>query len=106
MTIRSTICLTCVGVLALGLVSPVNVARAESAVSCPESGVPIETLGSDKAQRQALYQQAKACVNRGKPRQAVVLISQIIKSDPPDAVAYLNSDSAQADRWRNGAGAR
>jgi hypothetical protein len=91
MTIRSTICLTCVGVLALGLVSPVK-ARAESAVSCPESGMPIETLGSDKAQRQALYQQAKACVNRGKPRQAVVLISQIIKSDPPDAVAYLTNN--------------
>jgi len=80
MTIRSTICLTCVGVLALGLVSR------------PESGMPIETLGSDKAQRQALYQQAKACVNRGKPRQAVVLISQIIKSDPPDAVAYLTNN--------------
>src|SRR6476469_3359165 len=96
MTIRSTICLTCVGVLALGLVSPVNVARAESAVSCPESGMPIETLGSDKVQRQALYQQAKACVNGGKPLQAVALISQIIKSDPTDAVAYLNRGSAQA----------
>src|SRR6476620_4302811 len=96
MTIRSTICLSCVGVLALGLVSPVNVARAESAVSCPESGMPIETLGSDKVQRQALYQQAKACVNGGKPLQAVALISQIIKSDPTDAVAYLNRGSAQA----------
>ena len=48
MTSRSTICLTCVGVLALGVVSPMNVARAESDVRCPESGMPIETLGSDR----------------------------------------------------------
>ena len=100
MTTRSTIRLTCA--IALGLIaaasSPrgVNVARAESDVRCPESGLPIETLGSEKAQRQALYQQAKACVNGGKPLQAVALISQIIKSDPTDAVAYLNRGSAQA----------
>src|SRR6476620_11630897 len=82
--------------VALGLVATMNVARAESDIRCPESGMPIETLGSDKAQRQALYQQAKACVNGGKPLQAVALISQIIKSDPTDAVAYLNRGSAQA----------
>jgi hypothetical protein len=62
MTSRSTICLTCVGLLALGVASPMNVARAESDVRCPESGLPIETLGSEKEQRQVVYQQAKACV--------------------------------------------
>jgi tetratricopeptide (TPR) repeat protein len=85
-----------IALFALGLLSPVNVTRAESEVRCPESGMPIETLGSEKEQRQVLYQQAKACVNGGKPLQAVALLSRVIKSDPTDAVAYLNRGSAQA----------
>ena len=96
MTSRSTICLICVGLFVVGVASAPNVARAESDVRCPDSGLPIETLGSEKAQRQMLYQQAKACMNGGKPLQAVALISQIIKSDPTDGVAYLNRGSAQA----------
>ncbi|MGC2342056.1 MAG: hypothetical protein WA453_10845 [Methyloceanibacter sp.] len=34
-------------------------ARAETTPVCAEGGLPIETLGSDKEQRQALYQQAR-----------------------------------------------
>src|SRR5262245_31358159 len=96
MTRRSTIWLTCVGTFALGVASTASAPRAENAIGCPESGMPIETLGSEKSQRLTIYEQAKACVNGGKPLQAVALISQIIKSDPSDAVAYLNRGSAQA----------
>src|SRR6476661_8698484 len=86
-----TINLTWVATFALG-----HPARADTAPICTESGLPIETLGSDKEQREALYQQATACVWEGKPLQAVALLSQIIKSDPTAAVAYLNRGSAQA----------
>ena len=58
--------------------------------------MPIETLGSDAAERAALYAQAKACVDGGKPQRAVALLTQIIKSDPTDATAYLNRGSALA----------
>jgi tetratricopeptide (TPR) repeat protein len=95
-TSRSIICLTCVALFALGLVKDVNVARAESELRCPESGMPIETLGSDAAQRTALYAQAKARVDGGKPQRAVALLTQIIKSDTTDATAYLNRGSALA----------
>ncbi|MGB0058059.1 MAG: tetratricopeptide repeat protein, partial [Methyloceanibacter sp.] len=71
-------------------------ARAETTPVCAEGGLLIETLGSDKEQRQALYQQARVCVKEGKPLQAVALLSQIIKSDPTSASAYLNRGSAQA----------
>jgi tetratricopeptide (TPR) repeat protein len=84
------------GLLAVSLFGAKSPAGAATAPACPESGIPIETLGTEKEQRQVLYQQAKACVNGGKPIQAVALISQIIKSDPTDAVAYLNRGSAQA----------
>src|SRR5262245_66508683 len=67
MTCRSTIWLTCVGTFALGVASPASAPRAENAIGCPESGMPIETLGSEKSQRLAIYEQAKACVNGGKP---------------------------------------
>lgn len=96
MTSRSTICLTCVALFALGLVKDVSVARAESRLRCPEGGMPIETLGNDAAQRQALYDQAQECVNAGKPQRAVALLTQIIKSDPTDATAYLNRGGALA----------
>ena len=96
MTFRSTIYLIRMGLLAVSLFGAKSPAGAATALACPESGIPIETLGTEKEQRQALYQQAKACVNGGKPLQAVALISQIIKSDPTDAVAYLNRGSAQA----------
>jgi len=91
-----TINLTWVATFALGLVGAMSPARADTAPICTESGLPIETLGSDKEQREALYQQATACVREGKPLQAVALLSQIIKSDPTAAVAYLNRGSAQA----------
>jgi tetratricopeptide (TPR) repeat protein len=81
---------------ALGWVAAMNLARAETAFACPESGMPIETLGSAKEQRAASYEQAKACVTAGKPLEAVALLSQIIKSDPTAAGAYLNRGSAQA----------
>ena len=48
------------GLLVLGLVSAMDMIRAEGDLRCPESGMPIETLGSDMEQRQFLYQQAKA----------------------------------------------
>src|SRR5262245_29707506 len=67
MTSRSTIWLTCVGTFAFGVASPASAPRAENAIGCPESGMPIETLGSEKSQRLAIYEQAKACVNGGKP---------------------------------------
>ncbi|MGB6769121.1 MAG: hypothetical protein WBE50_13710 [Methyloceanibacter sp.] len=63
------------------MLGAVGQARAETTPVCAEGGLPIETLGSDKEQRQALYQQARACVKEGKPLQAVALLSQIIKSD-------------------------
>ena len=44
--------------------------------------MPIETLGPDKEQHEALYQQARACVREGKPLRAVALLTQIIKYDP------------------------
>ena len=94
--IEKTIRLTCALALALGLVAAATLARAGTAPGCPESGMPIETLGSQKEQREVLYQQAKACVNGGKPVQAVALISQLIKSDPTDAVAYLDRGGVHA----------
>ena len=81
-------------------VTAANAARAKRAHAPPKS-LPIETLGSEKAQRQTLYPQAKACVDGGKPQRAVALITQVIKSDPTDAVAYLNRGSAQAAQERS-----
>ena len=96
MTSRSTISLTCAIALALSLLGGMNLTHAETAPVRPESGLPIDTLGTVKEQRQALYEQARACVKEGKPQQAVALLSQIIKSDPTSAAAYLNRGSAQA----------
>jgi tetratricopeptide (TPR) repeat protein len=45
-------------------------------------------------QRQALFLQAKACMEERKPLRAVALLSQIIKADPIDAPAYLNRGGA------------
>ena len=102
MTSRSAICLSAVA-LALGAVAAMNVVRAESELRCPQTGLPIETLGSEKAQRVAIYQQARAYVKDGKPLQAVALLSQIIKSDPTAAVAYLNRGRRPRERrrWRS-----
>jgi tetratricopeptide (TPR) repeat protein len=71
-------------------------AGAETEPKCADNSLPIETLGSDEVERQALYAQAKACVDGGKPQLAVALLTQIIKSDPTDATAYLNRGSALA----------
>jgi tetratricopeptide (TPR) repeat protein len=84
------------GLLALGLSTPMSIARTDTAPGCPDSGMPIEPLGSDKEQHEALYQQARACVREGKPLRAVALLTQIIKYDPTSAIAYLNRGSAQA----------
>jgi len=73
-----------------------SIARTDTATGCPDSGMPIEPLGSDKEQHEALYQQARACVREGKPLRAVALLTQIIKYDATSAIAYLNRGSAQA----------
>ena len=49
MTSPATIGLTRVGFFALVVVAAMSFARAETAPGCPESGMPIETLGSEKA---------------------------------------------------------
>jgi len=89
--------LACV-VAVLGIVAALggSGARAEPKSACADNSLPIETLGSDTAQRQALYAQAQACVGAGKPQRAVALLTQIIKSYPTDATAYLNRGSAFA----------
>lgn len=42
---------------------------------CADNAVPIETLGSDKEQRQVLLSQANACIQQGKPTIAIALLS-------------------------------
>ncbi len=44
----------------------------------------------------AMLQQAAACVREKKPGQAVAILTQVIKSDPRNTVAYMNRGSAQA----------
>ncbi|MGB2933173.1 MAG: tetratricopeptide repeat protein, partial [Methyloceanibacter sp.] len=70
--------------------------RAETAPVCADESLPIETLGGAAEQTAALFAQAKECVRAGKPQRAVALFSQIIRSDPTDATAYLNRGSALA----------
>jgi hypothetical protein len=77
--------------------------HAGPAIACADDAVPIETLGSDKEQRQSRFNQANACVQQGKPARAVALLSQIIKADPADAVAYLKSWQRPGKRGRGGA---
>src|SRR5690242_6133686 len=54
-------------------------------------------LANAPAQEQvdALLKQATACVRAKKPGRAVAILTQIIKSDPTNASAYLNRGSAQ-----------
>jgi tetratricopeptide (TPR) repeat protein len=71
-----------------------SLVHAETTAVCLENALPMETLGSDAEQREAFFQQAKACMGERRPLRAVSLLSQIIKNDPTDAVAYLNRGSA------------
>ena len=71
-----------------------SLAHAETAAICLENALPMEILGNDAEQREAFLLQAKACMRERKPLRAVALLSQIIKSDPTDAGAYLNRGSA------------
>jgi hypothetical protein len=61
---------------------------AETPAICLENALPLETLPKDAGQREAFLLQAKACMRERKPLRAVALLSQIIKSDPTDVVAY------------------
>src|SRR5215831_2480080 len=96
MIARTAMRSTIIATLALGLSCAMSPTRADTALTCTEGALPIETPGSDEEMREALYQQAAACVKAGKPMRAVALLSQIIKFDPTAAAAYLNRGSAQA----------
>ena len=73
-----------------------SLVHAETAALCLQNALPIETLGNDAEQRDALLIQAKQCVKERKPVRAVALLSQIIRSNPSDVEAYVARGNAQA----------
>ena len=73
-----------------------SIVYAETPAICLENALPLETLRNDADQREAFLLQAKACMRERKPLRAVALLSQIIKSDPTDVVAYVSRGSANA----------
>ena len=95
------VCLSArLGISACLCLSP---AYAETAVVCLENALPLETLGNDSDRREALLLQAETCMREGKPLRAAALLSQIIKSNPTDAEAYINRGHAWANAGELGA---
>ena len=91
-TNRLAIALPVPFVLALCLIC--QTVRADTiACDAPDLGL---ANTSAKEQVDAMFKQATACVREKKPERAVAILTQIIKNDPTNAVAYLNRGSAQA----------
>src|SRR5262245_48507816 len=88
---RSLRLLIACAVLACGAA---NHLYAAAIPACLENALPLETLGNDS---KSLLLLAKACMREGKPLRAAALLSQIIKSNPTDAGAYINRGDAQAN---------
>ncbi len=91
---RTTLTMALLTALILCAPRPSNSATGSPA--CGATSVPLGTLGSDKEQRALLFEQAAACLQEGKARRAITLLSALIKADPKDAAAYLNRGSVQA----------
>jgi tetratricopeptide (TPR) repeat protein len=85
---------TAVAALSILLQLAINVAHAEI-VSCEAAGagVPLPPMGTDM--EDAMLAQATACMREKKPGQAAAILTQIIKSDPRNAAAYMNRGSVQ-----------
>src|SRR5262245_53202108 len=90
---RSLRLLIACAVLACGAA---NHLYAAAIPACLENALPLETLGNDS---ESVLLLAKACMREGKPLRAAALLSQIIKSNPTDAGAYINRGDAQAKCW-------
>jgi tetratricopeptide (TPR) repeat protein len=62
---------------------------------CGGLSLPLETPGSAHEQRDLLMRQVAECMRQGKRAQAMALITEVIKSNPTDAEAYMNRGSVQ-----------
>src|SRR5262245_43359831 len=62
---------------------------------CGGLSLPLETPGSAQEQRDLLMRQVTECMRQGKRAQAMALITEVIKSNPTDAEAYMNRGSLQ-----------
>jgi tetratricopeptide (TPR) repeat protein len=62
---------------------------------CGGLSLPLETPGNAQEQRDLLLRQATECMRQGKRAQALVLTTEVIKSNPIDAEAYMNRGSVQ-----------
>jgi Tfp pilus assembly protein PilF len=63
--------------------------------SCGGLSLPLETPENAQEQRDLLLRQATECMQQAKRAQAMALITEVIKSNPTDAEAYMNRGSVQ-----------
>src|SRR5262249_46974162 len=60
-----------------------------------DDALPPEMLGNGKAQIDVLLQLGIDCAQAGKLERAVTLLTEVIKREPTNSVAYLNRGSTQ-----------
>ncbi|MGH6832558.1 MAG: tetratricopeptide repeat protein, partial [Methyloceanibacter sp.] len=63
--------------------------------NCPRNASSV-MASADQESREALHRMATSCFRERKATLAVALLTQVIRKDPADAVAYLNRGSGQA----------
>jgi tetratricopeptide (TPR) repeat protein len=83
-----------VGTLSLAVYTG-QASAEEKKNDCEGLSLPFETPGSAHEQRNLLMRQVTECMRQGKRAQAMALITEVIKSNPTDAEAYMNRGSAQ-----------
>ena len=71
--------LVLVGIISLGIG---GAAKAEPELDCPNSALPSEGSSTSEEQLGMLAKQATICVKQGKPRQAVALLTEVIRRAP------------------------